>query len=231
MDSNLTASEDKMKILLLEDDLFICEQLKDYFELEGHKLDFYANGKELLDNAVLSAYDIFLFDINTPVINGFETLKLIRKDGIETPVVYITAQDDIDHIKKGFELGCNDYLKKPFLLEELEIRINAILHKNANDDKVKISPNYAFDVKNMNLYFKGDLVKLNKQEKSLLYILVKNIGLTIDPNTIKDYVWDEKDVCDNTLRTQIKKIREKLNENFIINVRNIGYKIEKHDQD
>ena len=60
MDSNLTASEDKMKILLLEDDLFICEQLKDYFELEGHKLDFYANGKELLDNAVLSAYDISL---------------------------------------------------------------------------------------------------------------------------------------------------------------------------
>lgn len=214
-----------MKILLLEDDFFICEQLKNYFELQAHKLDFYANGKDLLENAVLSGYDIFLFDINTPAFNGFETLKLIREEGIETPVIYITASDDIEHIKKGFELGCSDYLKKPFLLEELEIRMNKALHKSGCNS-VKIGKNYSFDVKNMSLYLDGARVDLNKQERCLLYLLVKNIGSAVSSDIIKDYVWDEKDVCDNTLRTQIKKIREKLKENFIINVRNIGYKIE-----
>ena len=219
-----------MKILLLEDDQIICDQLKNYFELEGHELEFYANGQELLDNAVLSNFDIFFFDINKPILIGFETIKAIRKEGIDTPVIFVTAQSDLEHVKQGFDLGCNDYIKKPFMLEELEIRINNILYKNADHDMVKITRSYSFNVANMTLFCDGAPVELNKQEKKLLYILVKNIGLTMSPEVIKDYVWEDKDVCDNTLRTQIKKIREKLGENFIINVRNIGYKIEKYDR-
>ena len=217
-----------MKILLLEDDLFICEQIKSYFELFDNKVDFFNDGEDLLDNAILSDYDIFLFDINTPKKDGFQTLKEIRESGNTTPVIYLTAQSDLEHIKKGFALGCSDYIKKPFLLEEVELRIKQILHKNAGDT-IKLSDNYSFEIETMQLFFKNKIVELKNTEKSLLYVLIKNIGNIVSSNDIKDYVWDEKVVCDNTLRTQIKKIRTKLKDNFIVNIRNAGYKIEKYD--
>ncbi|QKJ22996.1 response regulator transcription factor [Poseidonibacter lekithochrous] len=217
-----------MKILLLEDDNFICESIKSYFELDGNKVDFFNDGEELLDNAILTNYDIFLFDINTPKKNGFETLKAIRDDGISTPAIYLTAQSDIEHVKQGYALGCSDYVRKPFILDELELRINQILHKDLDSDNVKITESYSFNLCSMQLAFEGESIDLKQQEKDLLYILVKNIGNIVSPSIIKDYVWDEKDVCDNTLRTQIKKIRTKLKENFIVNIRNSGYKIEKN---
>ncbi len=216
-----------MKILLLEDDEFISKQVQNYFELNDHKVDFFSDGQSLLDNVDLNIYDIFLLDINTPIKNGFETLKEIRKTS-ETPAIYLTAMNDIDHVKEGYSIGCNDYVRKPFILEELELRINQLIHKNC-DEVIKISENYSFNLCNMELFYKDEVVDLNIQEKELLYLLIKNIGIAIKPEFIKDYVWEEKNVCDNTLRTKIKKLRTKLNENFIINIRNVGYKIEKYD--
>jgi DNA-binding response OmpR family regulator len=215
-----------MKILLLEDDDFICSQVKNYFELDGNKVDYYNDGETLLDNAVLVSYDIFLLDINTPKKNGFETLKEIRSLGIETPAIYLTAQNDIEHVKKGYELGCNDYVRKPFNFEELELRIEQLIYK-AGQSEINITEHYSFDLSSMQLFYENQSVDLTLYEKNLLFILVKNIGNIVSPSILKDYVWEEKDVCDNTLRTQIKKLRTKLKENFIINVRNAGYKIEK----
>lgn len=215
-----------MKILVLEDDKFICEQITNYFELDGHSVDFFYDGEELLNNAILELYDIFLFDINTPRKDGFETLKEIRDQNITTPAMFLTAMSDIENVKKGYEVGCNDYIRKPFILEEVELRINQILHSNI-DKRTKLSKNYEFDLSTMKLYFDESEVSLNTQEQNLLYILVKNQGVTVSPYILKNYVWEDKDVCDNTLRTQIKKIRAKITENFIVNIRNSGYKIEK----
>ena len=216
-----------MKILLLEDDDFICQQVKNYFELNDHKVDFYNDGQSLLDNADINIYDIFLLDINTPIKNGIETLKELRKVS-NTPAIYLTAMNDLDYVKEGYQAGCNDYVRKPFLFEELELRINQLIHKDCIDT-IKINNNYCFDLCNMELFYKKESVILNTQEKELLYLLIKNIGTAISPEIIKNYVWEEKDVCDNTLRTKIKKLRSKLEDNFIINIRNIGYKIEKND--
>lgn len=217
-----------MKILLLEDDDFICEQVKEYFELDGNRVDYFNDGEALLDNAILENYDVFLLDINTPKKNGLETLEIIRNRGITTPAIYLTAQSDIEHVKRGYAVGCNDYVRKPFNYEELELRIQQQIHKTI-DSQVTINEYYSFDLSAMQLYFKEEQVALTVAEKNLLYILVKNMGSVISPVTIKDYVWEEKDVCDNTLRTQIKKLRAKLKENFIVNIRNSGYKIEKYD--
>ncbi len=217
-----------MKILLLEDDDFICEQVKEYFELDGNRVDFYNDGESLLDNAVLENYDIFLLDINTPKKNGLETLHEIRKREIFTPAIYLTAQSDIEHVKKGYEVGCNDYVRKPFNYEELELRINQLIYKTGTT-QTKITDDYMFDLSSMELFCNEQSVTLTNYEQNLLYVLVKNIGTTISPVILKDYVWEEKDVCDNTLRTQIKKLRSKLKDNFIVNIRNAGYKIEKYD--
>lgn len=217
-----------MKILLLEDDNFICNQIKDYFELDGNKIDFYNDGETLLDNAILENYDIFLLDINTPKKNGLDTLKEIRAKNILTPAIFLTAQSDIEHLKKGYEVGCNDYVRKPFNFEELELRMNQLIHK-CSISRIKITSNYSFDLNSMNLYNIEEVVVLTKHEKNLLYILVKNLNSPVSPAVIKDYVWDDKDVCDNTLRTQIKKIRSKIDDNFISNIRNLGYKIVQND--
>jgi DNA-binding response OmpR family regulator len=218
-----------MKILLLEDDLFICKEIQSYFSLDGHRVDYFNDGKALLDNAVLQNYDIFLLDINTPKKNGFEVLEAIRKENIATPAIFLTAQSDIAHIKTGYTLGCSDYVKKPFLLEELALRIDQILHKEKMRNSINISKNYRFELSSMQLLYKNKPLDLNPHEKNLLYVLVKNIDHIIAPEILKDYIWNSKDVQDNTLRTQIKKLRSKLEENFIINVRNSGYKILRYD--
>ncbi|PLY06683.1 MAG: DNA-binding response regulator [Arcobacter sp.] len=156
-----------------------------------------------------------------------QTLREIRKIS-STPAIYLTAMNDLDHVKEGYKAGCNDYVRKPFLFEELELRINQLIHNECMDN-ISINENYSYNLCNMQLFYKNKSIDLNGQEKELLYILVKNIGNTINPDIIKDYVWEEKNICDNTLRTTIKKLRSKLEDNFITNVRNVGYKIEKYD--
>jgi len=212
---------------VLEDDVFICDQIKTYFELNDHIVDVYNNGEALLHNALLDFYDIFLFDINTPKKNGLETLDYIRRDGINTPAIFLTALSDLEFVKKGYEVGCNDYVRKPFSLEEVELRIIQLLHKNSNN--VSIDKEYSFDISKMQLFYNNNIVDLTVAQKDLLYILIKNIDTIVPPDIIKNYVWEDKDVCDNTLRTQIKKLRAKLKNNFITNIRNSGYKIEKYN--
>ncbi len=186
-----------MKILLLEDDDFICKEVKNYFELDGHKVDYFNDGQSLLDNSVLSIYDVFLLDINTPIKNGIETLKEIRKD-YDTPAIYLTAMNDLDHVKEGYAAGCNDYVRKPFLFEELELRINQLIHKDCME-QIKITEKYSFNLCSLELFLNNEPVNLNNQEKELLYLLIKNIGSAISPEIIKDYVWEDKDVCDLSL--------------------------------
>lgn len=215
-----------MKILVLEDDEFICEQIQTYFELNDHKVDVFYDGETLLEEAILDSYDILLFDINTPKKNGIETLKEIRNQDINTPAIFLTAMSDIDFVKQGYSAGCNDYVRKPFNLDEVNLRIIQLLHKD--NQHIKIDDDYSFDISKMELVYQDKIVELSTSQKDFLYILIKNIGSVIPPSIIIDYIWDDKTVCDNTLRTHIKKLRAKLKNNFIINVRNSGYKIAKY---
>jgi len=207
---------------VLEDDNFICEQIKTYFELNNHLVDIFNDGEDLLDKAILEHYDIFLFDINTPKKNGIDTLQYIRQIGIDTPAIFLTAMSDMEFVKKGYAVGCNDYVRKPFDLEEVELRVMQLTLKNIKTT-VEITKNYKFDLSKMQLLYQNNQVNINQKEKDILYILLKNKGETVEPNIIINYVWEEVNVCDNTLRTQIKKLRSKLKENFIENIRNVGY--------
>ncbi len=215
-----------MKILLLEDDEIINDSVCSYFQMQGHVIDSFVNGEELLDNACANAYDIFLLDINTPGIDGFSVLKELRKETKNTPAVFITALSDIQNIEHGYNFGCNDYVKKPFHLRELELRINS-LTKCDSSGYININKSYYFDKKNMRLLYNNKEVELSKNESLILNLLVNNINTTVDSDTIIEYVWDHKNICQNTLRTQMKKLRSKLNTDFIKNIRGRGYKIEK----
>jgi len=212
-----------MKILLVEDDEFIGESIKDYFEFQGNKVDYFSNPNKLLEKINPNYYDIFLFDINMNGITGFELYKELKRY-TDTPVIFITAYSDIEHIEKAFNLGASDYIKKPFDFKELELRIKRLLFKATNI--ISVGENYKFDLKTLKLFYKGKEVELTPNERYFLELLFQNVGQVVESEVIKDYIWEDKVVCDNTLRTQVKKLRSKLNENFIKNVRGTGYKIE-----
>ena len=211
-----------MRILVVEDDEFIGESIKDYFELQDIEVDYFSSPKEALER-ISNKYDILLLDVNMPEMSGYEFYDKV-KDYLEIPVIFITAYSDIEHMEKAFNLGAADYIKKPFDLKELELRVKRLVFKNT--DFVKINEDYKFDLKKLKLFYKNREVELTQKEQLFLEILVKNIGQTVDNETIKDYLW-EGEVCNNTVRTQVKKLRSKLNDNFIKNVRGSGYKIEK----
>jgi DNA-binding response OmpR family regulator len=213
-----------MKILLVEDDEFIGESIKDYFEMQGNKVDYFSNPKTAIENIYPNHYDIFLFDINMEGMNGFHLYEELKKYS-DTPVIFITAYSDVEHLEEAFNLGAADYIKKPFEFKELELRIKKLLFNNTTC--IHVGDNYKFDLKKLKLFYKNEEVELTPNEKYFLELLFQNIGQVVDSETIKDYIWEDKVVCDNTLRTQVKKLRSKLKENFIKNVRGTGYKIER----
>ncbi len=216
-----------MKIILLEDDELIAEEIKLYFEIKNHSVECYLNGEELLENANIYSTDIFLLDINMPVKNGIETLEEIRSMGVQTPAIFLTSMSDINTIKLGFQAGCSDYIRKPFHFEELELRMNKLVLE-ITSKKVRLGPDQFYDTTSMELYDCKKIIDFTENEKNLIYYLVKNLNHVINSNTLMDYVWDDKIVNSNTLRTQIKKIRTKLSYDFIQNIRGTGYKIESY---
>jgi DNA-binding response OmpR family regulator len=213
-----------MKILLLEDDHLIAEQIRDYFELFSHKVTWYDNGLTLVDSANPAAYDVMLLDINTPGLNGLEVLRELRAYSITTPAIFITAMSDLEYLKKAYALGCNDYVRKPFDIEELEIRIEHLIKQDCSH-LINITGLYAFDMKSEKLYYKGNEVHLNPKEHALIYLLLKHKNEIVSKESLHTYVWEDQSISDNTLRTTIKKLRDKLDENFIVSYRGAGYKI------
>ena len=213
-----------MKILLLEDDTLIGEQIRDYFELFDHKVTWYDNGQELIDTANPAAYDVMLLDINTPGLSGLDVLRELRAYSITTPAIFVTAMSDLDYLKKAYALGCNDYIRKPFDIEELEIRIEHLIKQDCSH-LINITGQYAFDMKSEKLYYKGNEVHLNPKEHALIYLLLKHKNQIVSKESIQTYVWEDQPISDNTLRTTIKKLRDKLDENFITAHRGAGYKI------
>ncbi|ADV46611.1 two component transcriptional regulator, winged helix family [Nitratifractor salsuginis DSM 16511] len=213
-----------MKLLLLEDDPIIAEQIRNYFELFDHRVDHYSDGAQLLDEANPAHYDIMLLDINTPGLNGIEVLRSFRDLSIDTPAIFITAMSDLDYLKQAYRFGCNDYVRKPFDIEELEIRIEHLV-KGRTERWIAVTERYRFDMKNERLFDGEREVPLGRKERQLLHLLLKNRGHIVSKERIKDYLWEDQEVCDNTLRTTMKKLRDKLEENFIDNLRGVGYRI------
>jgi len=218
-----------MRITLLEDDSFIAQEIKIYFEMKDHQVEMFSNGMDLLESININSTDIFILDINTPIKNGIETLKELRAEGIETPAVFLTSMSDIDYIKLGFDAGCSDYIRKPFHFEELEIRINKIVFPR-HSEKIQIGPKQFFDLSRREFISENSIIEISENEKNLLFFLTKNINHILNSNIIIDYIWRDKIVSDNTLRTLIKKLRSKSSYVFIKNIRGSGYKIEKYDK-
>jgi len=216
-----------MKILLLEDDMILSEIIEEFLtELQYEVFPAY-NAAEAEDLAYSSNFDLLLLDVNIPMGNGFDFLGALRDVGNKTPAIFITSLDDPDDMQTGFDKGCDDYIKKPFELKELEIRINNIkrLYKIENTTILKINEILSFDTQNYLLINSENKIQLPKKEALILIYFIKNKNKTISTEELGINVWDyENAPSDATIRTYIKNLRKVIGAEVLTNVKGVGYR-------
>ena len=217
-----------MKILLLEDELMLNNAISEYLKDIGHMVESFTDGQDVIDN-VNSSFDLLILDINVPNIDGFEILEKLNSNKMFIPTIYISAQVDIEDITKAYDLGCREYLKKPFHLEELGIKINQILKKDqSNTSHVKFSENYSYSKEKKTLYFSGEPQNLTKKQLEIIHILALNVNMIVDFETFRMDIWNGEDIDNPTIRAEISRLKKSLKEDFIKNIRGLGYKIDRY---
>ena len=219
-----------MKILLLEDDYLYKVSIKEFLQELDFIVDDFENGDDALDAVFTNSYDLLLLDIRVPGMDGFTLVETIRKEGLNTPIIILTSLTDITNLSRGYDLGCNDYIRKPFDLIELKFRIEQLIKNSCFktlDDNIEIPPNYKFDVKKNILYKEKEQIDLSFKESELVSFLIQNRGFFVSIETLHERVWENKEISYSDIRMCIKRIREKTCKDFIKTKRFVGYKIDK----
>ncbi len=219
----------KSKILLLEDDINLSETIEEYLEDEGFEVVSVYDGISAEDIIYEKKFDIFLLDVNVPGIDGFELLKKVRESGDETPAIFITSLNSTDDLSSGYESGCDDYIRKPFELKELLLRIKTILKRgffHKKEDVIKIDDDIFYDIDANELVKDKAAVKLNNKEDKLLKLLLKYRGQIVSHDLIFESVWEyDEQPSDNALRTYIKNLRKIIGKERIESIKKHGYKL------
>jgi len=219
-----------MKILLLEDDYDYKNSIKEYLETLNYEVDDFDNGDEAYDAIFEKSYQLLILDIRVPGINGYEIVKALRKDNNDIPVIFITSLTDINNLSMGYELGCNDYIKKPFSPKELKYRIEQLIktfYFNTNHKKIKIKDHFFYDILNKQLFKDEEKINFTKKEEDIVFLLISCKNSFVSINQLREEIWDGKYMNEADIRVFIKNIRDKTSKDFIETKRGIGYKIER----
>jgi len=213
-----------VKILLLEDDKLFNETLQDFLEEEGFVLDTALDPYTALDLSYENNYDLYLFDVNLPYENGFDLLEKLRNAGDMTPTIFITSRNDKTSLTQGFTKGSDDYLTKPVDLDELLLRIRAVLRRQIRTEVVKVG-DYRFDNSVKLLYQDDNILKLTQKASELLYVLLQGRGSVVPTEQIKERLWSSaEESSDGALRVYIAQLK-KYFPTQIQNIRGVGYKM------
>ena len=213
------------KILLLEDDLLFAESLQDLLDEEGYEVSVCHNGQEALDLTYSMKFDLYLLDINVPLINGLTLLKELRNADDMTPAIYLTSHQDKEIIREGFESGADDYLKKPFDSDELFWRIEAVIRRFKGDEKQCVGA-LCLEEKHLSIFRLGLKLDLSKKEYMLLSLLIKNASKVVTKEMITSELWSSaENVSDGAIRVYINRLKQLLGSEVIENIRGIGYRL------
>jgi len=217
-----------LKILLLEDEVMLNESIQEYLEIQGHTIECFFDGMEAFKNINSSIYDLLILDINVPSMDGLSFLEKIHELKIHTPTIYISALVDIEDISRAYNLGCFDYLKKPFHLKELALRLDrVVLSHETPRVHLRLSKNYSYDQEHSTLLFNGQAQTLSKRQSQIIDILARNRSRVVDFDQFSEYVWSEQVVDNATIRAEVNRLKKFLQEDIISNIRGMGYMIEK----
>ncbi len=221
------------KVLIIEDDPTLLRVLKDNFEFKGHVVETAADGRKGLEAALDGKPDLMILDIMLPEINGYEVCRLVREEGLEMPIIMLTAKGEESDVVLGLNLGCDDYVTKPFSIKELLARANAFLRRRRErEQEVYRFGEFELDASSHRLSKKGKEIELTPKEFGLLELFVRRAGSAVPRDEILKRVWGygvvvtsrSVDRCVNTLRGKIEE--EPGNPRFIKTIREIGYRFE-----
>ncbi len=217
-----------MKILYLEDDLNLSQTVEEFLKEEGFDVVCVYDGDEALESVYAGNFDLFLLDVNVPHIDGFKLLKELREADISTPAIFITSLKSINDLSFGYESGADDYIKKPFALKELLLRINALLKREykTQEQLLHISDKIDFNLYSNELTKEGKKIALGQKESLLLKLLLKHKNECVSFEDIYQNVWQfNENHSYMSLRTYIKNLRKYIGKEHIQSIKNFGYKL------
>jgi len=217
----------KQSILLLEDELSLNATIKQFLEHNNYKVFSAFDALEAKDILYDNRIDLMLLDIKVPHQNGFDFLLDVRNDSNNSPAIFITSLNSVDDVTKGFDVGCDDYIRKPFALKELQVRVEVLLkrHFGTIKDEVDLDNGYSFDVRELSLNKDGEKVALKTKEINLLALFLKRKQELLTYEHIFNDLWSyDETPSHGSLRAYITKLRSYLGKNRIETIKNIGYR-------
>lgn len=209
-----------MKILLLEDNKKLNEAISKRLKLKGYNVLSFLDGAEAYE-AITDGFSCFILDINVPNIDGIKILKKIREFYSGLPVIIISASVELDVIKQAYEFGCNDFLKKPFFIDELEIKIER--YCNIQNDKIFFDEDCYFDFKSSTIMINGEENRLTKKEKLLMNLFLTKQNQVITYEAIENYVWEGSFASLESIRSLLRRVRKILPKEYIQTIIDTGY--------
>lgn len=221
-----------MRLLLVEDDELLGDALKTGLMQFSYVVDWLKDGKTALSALKTDKFELIILDLGLPKLSGLALLQTIRQEGDKTPVIILTARESIEDRVKGLDSGADDYLIKPFDLDELSARIRALVRRSQGRAETLIQyRNISIDPAAHQVLLDGETVNVPRREFALLQKLLDNKGQVLSREQLMQslYGWDE-DVDSNTLEVHIHNLRKKLNANYIRTIRGVGYMIEKNEK-
>lgn len=221
--------DNNIKILLVEDDVELANNIETFLN-EFSQVDIENDGLSGKFDAVEGVYDLIILDLMLPGMNGYDILKSIRQEKITTPVLILTAKAELDDKLRGFDLGADDYLTKPFHREELQVRVKALLKRSgalADDSILKIN-DIEINLNNHEVRIENNPIALNGKEYDLLVYLVQNKNTILTKDQIFERIWGfDSDTSITVVEVYMSNLRKKLrpseNDYLIKTIRNVGY--------
>ena len=210
-----------MKIFLVEDDIYLNETIKEFLE-NYYEVESVFDGEEAINKAYEKNFDIIILDVKLPKIDGFSVAKEIRKFK-NTPIIFLTSLDSEKDVEKGFLSGGDDYIRKPFSLKELKLRIDAIIKRVYGGEVVKIGE-FEFDLNNLELKKNGEIIHLKPKVAELLKFFIQNRNKVLSKEEIFNYLYDFEEPNEASLRTFINTLRHILGKDKIQTIKGVGYK-------
>jgi two-component system response regulator QseB len=222
-----------MRLLLIEDDEQLGDAVKAGLTQFGFIVDWLKDGETAKNAVKIESFEAIILDLGLPRLSGLAFLQTIRNENIKTPVIILTARDSVEDRVKGLDSGADDYLTKPFDLDELSARVRALIRRSTGRAESQLHyRNVVLDPAAHAVYVEGEAVNFPRREFALLQKLLENEGTVLSREQLMQslYSWDE-DVDSNTLEVHIHNLRKKLDANYIRTIRGVGYMVEKQAAD
>jgi len=217
----------QQNILLLEDDIQLSDTVKQFLNYSGYKIYPAYDALQAKDVLYEKAIDLMLLDIKVPYQSGFDLLSEVRAEGNMTPAIFITSLNAVDDVTKGFEIGCDDYIRKPFALKELLARVELVLKRNFKtfENQIELGNGYTFDIKGLFLLFNDKKISLKTKETRLLAFFLKNSNELLSYDKIFEAIWDYNETpSQGSLRAYINTLRNLLGKKKIETIKHLGYR-------